>query len=105
MTNANRKQVLDIFSEKLCRNYRDYCRQQGLEESLKGFTTYLIDRELVDGHTIRQYAIIELFHELYPANGQPKTQTVELLAGRFNLTQRTIWNVLRKGESRRKGRR
>ena len=55
-----------------------------------------IDQQLIDNSTIRQYAITELFKDLYPKNAYKKTQTVEQLAGRFNLTPRSIWNALRK---------
>ena len=98
MKQATRKQEMEIFCKKLHLNFRQYCTEHQLPEELDNFTTYLIDQELIDNHTIRQYAILELFKDLYPENKHRKTHTVELLANRFNLTPRSIWNVLRKGE-------
>ncbi len=96
MKNGARKQEMDIFCRKLHVNFRRYCAEHQLPEELENFTTYLIDQELIGNHTIRHYAISELFKELYPGNEHRKTQTVEQLASRFNLTPRSIWNVLRK---------
>jgi len=96
MKHNTRKQEMDIFCKKLNMNFRRYCAEHRLPEELDNFTAYLIDQELIGDSTIRQYAILELFKELYPENKGRKTQTVELLASRFNLTPRSVWNVLRK---------
>jgi len=91
-----RKQEIEIFSQSLQNSFRHYCAQHRLREDLENFTTYIIDRELISPGVIRQYAILAAFAEVYPANGRSKTETVERLADRFNLTTRSIWNVLRK---------
>ncbi len=96
MEQVTRKQIMDIFSEKLLENFRQYCAHHRRPEELDNFTTYLIDQELIDKNVIRQYAILESFKDIYPGNGHRKTHTVDLLASRFNLTPRSIWNVLRK---------
>ncbi|MCB0572911.1 MAG: hypothetical protein KDC66_24250 [Phaeodactylibacter sp.] len=98
MKQATRKQEVDIFCKKLQANFHRYCATHQLPEKLENFTDYLIDQELIGDNTIRQYAISELFNDLYPENEFKKTQTVEQLAGRFNLTPRHVWNVLRKKE-------
>ncbi|MCB9040058.1 MAG: hypothetical protein H6557_25840 [Lewinellaceae bacterium] len=97
MKQVTRKQIMDIFCEKVLDNFRIYCAEHQLPEDMDNFTTYLIDQELIDNNAIRQYAILESFKELYPGKEHRKTHTVELLAGRFNLTPRSIWNVLRRG--------
>ena len=91
-----RKQVVDVFTQKLQRNFRLYCQEQSLPSDLEQFMTYIIDHGIIDKHTIRHYAILEVFNELYPANEHKKTQTVEQLARRFNVSARSIWNVLQK---------
>ena len=98
MKQATRKQIMDIFCGKLLGNFRCYCNEHQIPEELDNFATYLIDQELIDTSIIRQYAILESFKDLYPGKETRKTHTVELLAGRFNLTPRSIWNVLRKWE-------
>lgn len=96
MKSITRKQIMDIFCEKLYTNFQTYCSEQQVPEKLDSFTTYLIDQELIDGRTIRQYAIQESFKEVNTTNDLKKTRVVELLANRFNLSTRTIWNILRK---------
>lgn len=88
--------MMDIFCEKLYSNFQSYCNEQQLPEKLDTFTTYLIDQELIEGRIIKQYAIREFFKEVYPVNDLKKTKAVELLANRFNLSTRSIWNILRK---------
>ena len=96
MKRTARKQEIDVFCDKLLHNYKKYCQIHQLPEGLNSFTTYLIDESLIEDSAIRQYAITELFKELYPRNEYKKTRTVEQLASRFNLTTRSIWNVLRR---------
>ena len=96
MNQEIRKQVIDVFSKKLQGNFQVYCQDQGLPVDFEQFTTYMIDHGLIGKNAIRQYAILEAFKELYPANEYKKTQTVEQLARRFNVSARSIWSILRK---------
>lgn len=96
MTTGNKKQVLDIFSERVCKNFEQYCREYRQANDLSNFVTYLIDTELIQDSAIKQYTIAETFEELMANYDGHKTQTVEALARRFNLTPRSIWNALRK---------
>lgn len=96
MKSGNKKQVLDTFSERLCKNFEQYCSEYRQEKDLSNFVTYLIDTELILDNAIKQYTIAETYEELMANYGGHKTQTVEALARRFNLTPRSIWNVLSK---------
>jgi len=93
-----RKQVLDTFSQKLNNNFNEYCSKHGQETNLDHFITYLVDQDLISPSAIQRYTILETFEELFQQNKGRKTQAVNLLADRFNLTPRSIWNVLRKGK-------
>lgn len=90
------KQVLDIFSQKLDANFEQYCQMHKLESNRAHFITYLYDQNLISNSAVKKYAILATFEDLFKQNEGRKTQTVNLLADRFNLTPRSIWNVLQK---------
>ena len=89
------KQLLDTFSERLQRNFIDYCKEQKLEAKPDELITYLIDRGIIQTSLIKRYAILEAYDDLKNRHGLNKTQVVEVLASRFNVTSRSIWNALR----------
>ena len=99
MKNGLPKKVLDTFSKELLHQYQEYCSKQGLNPNdatkLDEFTTYMVDRGLISRTAIQRYAILAHFDELVQHREMTKTQVVDVLADRFNLTSRSIWNVLR----------
>jgi len=92
------KQMLDIFSERLNSDFIHYCEKHKQDKDSVHFITYLVDHNLISKATIRQYTIVASFNDLFPNSNHRKTQIVELLAHRFNVTPRSIWNILRKKE-------
>lgn len=96
MERQNKKQVLDLFSEKLCQQFESYSKEYCQATNLENFITYLIDHELITPNAIKQYTILEVFNELYASTKKGKTEVVNTVANRFNLTPRSIWNTLRK---------
>ncbi|MEL6942205.1 MAG: hypothetical protein AAFO82_06015 [Bacteroidota bacterium] len=88
--------VLDIFFHTIDTKFSDYCKIHNIEGNRDHFITYLYDEQLISSSVIRQYTILATFEELIKENGGRKTETVNLLAQRFKLTPRSIWNVLRK---------
>jgi hypothetical protein len=98
----NRKQILDLFETQLYSSYEVYCQKHGLQPDYKGLITYIIDQELINPSTIQKYTILKTFHDqCLDIRGQ-KTQTVETLADRFNLSSRTIWSILKSEGKERK---
>jgi hypothetical protein len=95
MNKINQKEMLDIFSNRLQQNFEDYCGNCHIPENLPNFVTYLIDREIIHPGVIRKYTIREAFHELHKREKMGKTQVVKLLAKRFKVSRRTVWNVLK----------
>lgn len=95
MKTSYQKQLLDTFSGRLQRNFVTYCKEQGLEATPNELITYLIDREIIQASQIKKYAILEAFDDLKNRDGLTKTQVVTVLANRFNVTERSIWNTLR----------
>lgn len=96
MKEIKRKQLLDTFSEKLNNNFLAYCEKHDQEKDINRFITYVLDQDLIPNSNIRKYAILETFDEILNKHKGSKTQTVNLLADRFNLSTRSIWNLLRK---------
>ena len=98
MKELKRKQLLDTFCEKLNSNFHDYCHQHEKEVDIDMFITYIVDQELISASKIRQYTIVQTYEDLHIKKKRGKTQTVTLLASRFNLSTRSIWNVFEKIE-------
>ena len=91
----NRKQILDLFEEQLFVSYEDYCKKHNMRPDHRGLITYIIDQELINPSVIQKYTVLKEFNARCPADRGQKTQTVEALADRFNLSSRTIWSILK----------
>ncbi len=87
MESVFKKHLLQAFKE-------DFPEQLGvINPSI--FLDYLIAHNLIDTLTIRRYSIIKEFEKEYPKHNGHKTQTVYTIANKFNLTDRTVWTVLK----------
>lgn len=91
----NRKQILDLFEDQLFISYEDYCKKHELPPDYKGLITYIIDQELIHPSVIQKYTVLKEFNARCLGDRGQKTQTVEALADRFNLSSRTIWSILK----------
>lgn len=92
---AYRKHILDRFQEHLHRNFKNYCERHGIEPTEDQLITFLIDQNLISGTHIQRYTILKEFEKLYPEQDHHKTHTVNALADRFSLSQRTVWSILK----------
>jgi len=90
--------IQDHFQDLLQQEYSRFCDCQDQEHSLPVFITYLIDRELIPPVRIRQYTIGKEFDRLYDAATGKKSQIVRRLSERYNISERTVWTILRKEE-------
>ncbi len=93
--NLTRKQILDLFQMRLCKGYQEYCKMHELDSNFDGLITYIIDQELIPATTIQKYTLLKEFEDVLEKKQIQKTQTVENLAHRFNLSERTVWNILK----------
>lgn len=91
----NRKYILDKFEEHLYDNYLAFCVRQGMRESLPGFITFLIDQELVPTTSIKKYTVLHEYESLTKNSKTQKTKAVLTLADRFNISERSIWGILK----------
>ncbi len=98
MNNINGKEMLDVFSERLKNNFAIHCDENLVNDNRDSFVSYLIDRGLISSNMIKRYAILEAFEELQKNHRLLKTHAVAILAKRFNVSERSIWNVLKTGK-------
>jgi len=95
----NRKQILDVFQEKIDEAYTEYCQRHDKYPSTKGLITFLIDKNIIPSVVIKRYAVSREFDEMLPQNDGHKTKTVNRLADRFNIPERTIWSIIKKKDN------
>lgn len=93
---VNRKLLLDTFQDYLLDSYQSYCETQQLPMTTKGFLIYLIDRDLIPFVKIKRFTLLKVFDEELVNCNHHKTNTVKRLALRFNISERGVWNVLKK---------
>ncbi len=96
---GNRKHILDRFQEHLSESYETWCERHGVEKSDGRLVTFLIDHDLIPAAHIQRYAVLREFDKM---SGEPyfqKTQTVTSLAHRFNISERTVWNIIKQDKS------
>lgn len=91
----NRKRILDAFESHLFQNYTNYCQRQGEQPTTDGMITFLIDNNLIPAVAIKRFTILQEFDKLYPLKENHKTKTVYALSDKFNISERTIWNILK----------
>lgn len=92
----NRKSVLDVFQKSICADYLTYCSRHQLSPSPDGIITFLIDKDLIPTSKIRHYTVTKEFEKTFVAHEKHKTKTVYAISDKFNIPERTIWNILKK---------
>lgn len=95
-----RKHLMDRFQERLFDSYEAYCTTHQLDQGISGFITYLIDQELIQIPTLKRYTIKKEYEELQLNGKYKKTQAVQQLADRFNISTRSVWTIIRSDSHR-----
>jgi AraC-like DNA-binding protein len=93
--NQNRKYLIDRFEKHLRSNYESYCERHSLERTENQMVTFLIDQDLIPPTLIQRYAVINEYRKLNEELEGHKTLTVSALAHRFNISERTVWSILK----------
>jgi hypothetical protein len=96
---TNRKHLLDKFQQHLSECFESWCEQHGVPISDDRLLTYLIDQELIPAPCILRYTVLREIEKLSKEQRFQKTQSVGILASRFNLSERTIWNIIKHGST------
>lgn len=90
-----RKYLIDQFENFITDEYRQYCFRHETPETIGGIITFIVDRDLIPNINIKKFTILREFGPVYERNDHHKTNTVEILADRYNLSKRTIWSILK----------
>ncbi len=72
----------------------------GQELTSHGLITFLIDRDLLQKDAIQQYAVLKEIEQLTEQGIGNKTQVVGIVSNRFNISERTVWNILKRQEKK-----
>jgi len=91
----HRKHLLDKFIKHLSSSYVDWCEQHEVPHTDDRLLTFLIDQDLIPTAQILRFTVLREMKHLLKEGDMQKTQNVCLLANRFNLSERTIWNILK----------
>ena len=92
---GNPKRLLDKFQGQLKYSWDEYRERHGLEDSRDALITYLIDFQLIKQSTIRKFTIQKEFKNLYSLRDMNKTEIVKKLSDKYNLSSRSIWNLIK----------
>ncbi len=90
-----RKLLVDRFEAHLRDNFESYCERHGLSKTENQMLTFLIDQDLIPPALIQRYAVINEYRKLNEELEGHKTLTVSALAHRFNISERTVWSILK----------
>lgn len=89
------KQLIDFFSSLVHQNFDAYCNRHAIPKNNNSFLNFLFTQDLMSETAIRRYTIDSEYSTLKQQNEElTKSQLVRLLADKYNLTDRTIWNII-----------
>lgn len=94
-----RKYILDRFQAHLLKKYQSYCDRHNISDEIEHLITFIIDQELISEKNIKHFTVLQEFDDIYPHEDYHKTRTVNALADRFNLSERTVWGILKNGRN------
>jgi len=87
--------MLERFASFLTEKYQSYQKQHmPQEDSLSTFITYLIDHRIIESTTIKRYTILEEYEKIIN-NSKHKTEAVNTLSERFNISERSVWSIIK----------
>ncbi len=97
----HRKGISDAFQRIVCRDYAAYCLRQGVTATPEGLLTFLIDREVIPPPSVKRYTIRREYEAIQAREKQGKTRVVFMLSDRYNLSERSIWSILKREQSKK----
>ncbi|MEO1261055.1 MAG: hypothetical protein AAFZ15_19800 [Bacteroidota bacterium] len=93
---ANQMFLFRQFEKKIQQSWDQYCKAHSVENRTEEFIAWLIDQQLISDTSIRRYTIISDYNNLYPDGKTKKTEVVRSLSLKYNLSERSIWTIIRK---------
>jgi hypothetical protein len=97
-----RKQILDKFQEHVEQSFKIYCERHGKSYTGNQIIPFLIDFDLIPVANIKKYVVLKEFEIISSSKDLRKTEIVGMLANRFNISERTVWNILKQVRLKRK---
>ncbi len=88
------QQLIRKFSETLQASWETYKATHELAEDPNLFIAYLIDNQIIKDEIIRKYTILKEFNEKAAAY-KTKSELIQLLSQRYNLSTRVIWKYIK----------
>ena len=89
----------NVYHEQHRFPYDDILEQYRINDTLNSFITYLIDHRLIEESTIKRYTVLQEFTKII-GEARHKTEAVNILSQRFNISERTIWNIMKDHKGR-----
>jgi len=94
------KKMIDKFFSIILADFEKYCERHNANPHNDTFLTYLFDSDLLNENTMRRYTVLADYQDLHSQATFQKTKAVRLLADRFQLSDRAVWNMLAEREKR-----
>ena len=93
---TNQMLLLRQFQKRIQQSWERYCELHSVENRQQEFMDWLIDQQLISDTSIRRFTIVNDFNALYPDGKKRKTEVIKSLSVKYNLSERTIWTIIRK---------
>ncbi len=95
MKDLNYAEMKD-FRNRMPKMFEAYCYERGVEPDTQNLITYLLDTEVIQRSKIRKFNVINEFKLQLQENGNIKTHAVNAVASRFDLSDRSVWAIIKK---------
>lgn len=86
--------LIDNFSALILSEFKEYCVKYEIEATQHDFLIFLLDKKLLDNNAIHKYAVIKEYAKISSSPDFKKTKAVKFISKKYNVTDRTIWNIL-----------
>ena len=95
-----RKYMTDRFASALIEKFELYhARHMPNGDLLNTFITYLIDHRIIESTTVKRYTILEEYSNIIN-DSRHKTDAVITLSERFNISERSVWSIIKDHKGR-----
>lgn len=92
----SKKHIFDDFQKYLVTDFQNYCQRHEYKISHDRFVTFLIDKGLIPESAVCRYTVQREFERITAAQKAQKTKTVLKIHDKYHISEKTIWNVLRR---------
>lgn len=87
------------FIKTIKQQYETYCDVKGIEPTLQGFGTYMVNRNLITDTTIKRFIVVDKYPESLRDNMGIKTVAMYDLEDKFNINYSSIRYYIAKFQS------